>query len=211
MVTVIGWGAFMAENQEPGRIKTAFELAMEKIKNLESPSKEKRLEWKGVPEGNRLAADFLKGNGDLAAAVQKADSETRRYVMQGVVEVLAANIQLPRTDAAQKATDRALEGVKALFQKKPKLKEIVERVQYVSNQYRTYGAQQRQQVYDHLKREFMGQVQEALRQKGVTGDVAVNIETTPEFQQEWMRAKVRLDEQYEQHLEACRNEVKALV
>lgn len=192
------------------RIKTAYERAMERIKDLEAPTKENRLEWKGVPAGNKLAAEYLKGEGDLASAVQKTEAELRPYVLRGILEVLTANVQLPRTDAVQKTTDRALEGIRTALRGKPQVKEIIGRAQYVSEQFRTFGNQQRQQVYDQLKQQFTAQVQQALRRKGVAADANINVETTPEFQQEWRRVRLQLDQQYDQHLDDFRKEIKSL-
>ncbi len=192
------------------RIKTAFERAMERIKDLEAPTKENRLEWKGVPAGSKLAADYLKGEGDLAAAVQKTEAELRPYVLKGILDVLTTNVQLPKTEVVQKATDRALEGIRIALRGKPQVKEIIGRAQYVCEQYKNFGNQQRQQVYDQLKQQFTAQVQQAIRRKGVAGDANINVETTPEFQQEWRRVRIHLDEQYEQHLENFRKEVKAV-
>ena len=43
-----------------GDIKSAREIAMEKIDKLGEPTEEERLEWKYLPEGEKLAARYLK-------------------------------------------------------------------------------------------------------------------------------------------------------
>jgi len=42
-----------------GEIKSAFERAMERVEKLEKPSEEEVLKWKYVPEGQKLAAEYL--------------------------------------------------------------------------------------------------------------------------------------------------------
>ena len=85
----------MAEGGEP--IKSAYERAMERVARLQTPSKERRLEWKGVPEGTAHAVKFLKGEGDLAAALKTYDKDLQPYVIRGIMDVLVANLQIPKT------------------------------------------------------------------------------------------------------------------
>ena len=200
----------MADKESEG-IKSAFEKAMEKVQDLEPPSKEKMLEWKGVPKGTHLAAEHLRGQGDLAAGMEGHDPEERPYVLRGIIDVLVNNIQLPRTDVAQQSTEKALEGLKSVLHGKPQIEEIAGRVQYVSEQYKSHGQGQQQQLFEQLKEQFTAQLQQAIQQQtGAVRDVPVNIESIPEFQQEWRRMKAQMEQQYEQHLEAYREEIKAL-
>ena len=41
-------------------IKSAHEIAMEKVAKLGEATEEERLRWKYVPEGEKLAASYLK-------------------------------------------------------------------------------------------------------------------------------------------------------
>ncbi len=42
-----------------GDIKSAREIAMEKIDKLGEPTEQERMEWKYLPEGEKLAARYL--------------------------------------------------------------------------------------------------------------------------------------------------------
>lgn len=194
-----------------GEIKSAFEKAMEKVQQLSAPTKEEKLTWEGVPEGRRLAAEHLRGRLSLAEALDKCDRTLRPYVLRGIIEILTANIQLPRNQVAQESTGRALDGLGAVFRNTKAIKGIIDRVQYVCQQFQTHGEQQRQQLRQQLKEQFQAQLQEAVRrQTGGKAGVEANVEAMPEFQQEWLRLKVRLDQQYEQHLDEYRKEIQAL-
>ncbi|MCL0102070.1 hypothetical protein M1O29_03200 [Dehalococcoidia bacterium] len=194
-------------------IKSAFEKAMERVDQLEPPAAEKKLEWRLVPEGNRIAGEHMRGQGDMGTALDQFSGAERSYVLRGIVDVLTANIQLAKHETAQATTDKALDGLIAALQDNTKVPEVVERVKYVNEQYRTYGAQQLQQMFEQLKQQFAGKMQEAMRQQ--TGMMhqpdQINVEAVPEFQQEWLRTKVRLDQQYEEHLDTFRQELKALI
>ena len=131
-------------------------------------------------------------------------------MIEGAVEVLTASIQLPKHDAAERETGRALSGIKSLLAGAPGAQEVAERVSYVGEQFKTYGEQQRQQAMQQLKQQFTAQLEQVMRQRGASGPPPGNIETMPEFQQEWMRVRLHLDQQYEGHLEGYRNEIRAL-
>ena len=196
--------------QSDENMKSAYERAMERVASLEPASREKRLEWKGVPQGNTHAVKFLKGEGDLAAALEAADKELAHYVIRGMVEVLTANIVLPKTANLQGAFDRSVIGLRALFKGNKKVEEVLGRIQYVADQYKSYGTQQRTQIFEDLKRQFAAKAQETVRRQGVEAPQAPpNVETQPEFQQEWSRIRIQLDQQYDEHLDAFRRELRA--
>ena len=196
--------------QSGDTIKSAYERAMERVANLQTPTKENRLEWKGVPEGKSHAVKFLKGEGDLSAALKGYDKELQPYVLRGMGDVLTANLTLPKSPVIQSAFDRSMIGLRALYRGNKKAEDILGRVQYVIDQFKSFGNQQRTQVFEDLKRQFTAQVQDNLRRQGLPPQQAVNIETLPEFQQEWQRIRVQLDQQYEEHLDAFRREIKAI-
>ena len=192
-------------------IKSAFELAMEKVAKLEEPSDDQRKEWEGMPVGRKLAANFLKGDGDLAAGLAECKDAIRAYALRGAVEVLIGNLQLPKHEVAETANNRAIVGIKQVFGENPKAKEIVERVVYVAEQYKTHGAEQQQQAFEQLKQQFTAQVQQMMRQQpGAAANQPINVETMPEFQQEWMRTKLRLEQRFESHLDGYRKELELL-
>ena len=64
-----------------GEIKSAAEIAREKLEKIGEPTPEERLKWKYAPEGEKLAARYLKDGGDLASEVGKYDTEGKQTVM----------------------------------------------------------------------------------------------------------------------------------
>ena len=98
-------------------IKSAFEKAMEKVErmNLAPPTEEERLSWEAAPKGRKIAAAYLKGEETLNSGIAEADAKERPYMIEGAVEVLTASIQLPKHEAAERETARALSGIKSLL------------------------------------------------------------------------------------------------
>jgi len=195
------------------RIKSAFEKAMERAEQFDEPGEEQRLEWKLLPEGQRLAGSFIKGQGSPFSTIEKAPPEHRSYLVKGMAEILVSNLQLPKTEGSQQTNTRVIEGLERLLADKPPIKELLQRVRYVSDQYRQFGLPQREQAYQQLKAQMEQQVTEAMsRQMSPTaGPLRVNVETIPEFQQQWLAVSAQMDQQYEQHLEEYRKQLLELV
>ncbi|MBM3924894.1 MAG: hypothetical protein FJ320_02750 [SAR202 cluster bacterium] len=195
------------------RIKSAYERAMEKIEQLEKPNDRQRLEWKLLPEGQKLAGEFIKGESAPFSKIAGAPPEHRPYLVRGMANVLISNLQLPRTQATYLANTKMIEGLERLLKEKPKAKELLSRAKYVSDQYWQFAVPQREQTRQQLKMQMEQQVMEALsRQRGTQqGQVQIQVETLPEFQQQWMRIASQIDRQYEQHLEENKKHLVEMV
>ncbi len=67
-------------------IKSAREIAMAKVEKLGEVTEEERMRWKYVPEGEKLAARYLKQNVNMLSELGKFDDKTKKYVIQGAQE-----------------------------------------------------------------------------------------------------------------------------
>jgi len=144
------------------RIKSAFEKAMERVEQLEQPDEQQLLGWKLAPEGRRLAAAYLRGEGSLFSHLSSSPTTHRPYLIQGMAQVLTSNLQLPRNQPAQETTERALGALEKLLGDMPEAKELMRRIGYVCDQYRQFGLPQREQAYHQLKQQVQDQVSDAL-------------------------------------------------
>ena len=95
-----------------GDIKSAREIAMEKLEKLGEATEEERLKWKLEPKGQELAARYLKENCNLIAELSQYQDEERKYIVAGASEVLARNVQLPRNEAIRRTNKKAMDGLK---------------------------------------------------------------------------------------------------
>ena len=85
-----------------GDIKSAREIAMEKINAMGEPTEAERLEWKYLPEGEKLAARYLRGDVQLQPELAKFDKKAAPVVMKEFNSILIKNVNLPANEAAQK-------------------------------------------------------------------------------------------------------------
>ena len=194
-----------------GEIKSAAEIAKEKIAKLGEVTEEERLKWKYLPEGEKLAARYLRAEFNLSAEIDKFYDSAKALVVSSVTEILLRNIGLPRNESNRKANKRAMEGIKAIKTDKVAVENVYSKIRHILDHYGEQGEQQKKEAYESLKREFGEKLQEAIRQRtGVNGQMNIDIEKQPQFLEEWQRLQARLEAQYLSLLDEYKEELKAI-
>ncbi|MDP2931096.1 MAG: hypothetical protein Q8O05_01190 [Chloroflexota bacterium] len=194
-----------------GDIKSAREIALAKIEQLGSATEEERLRWKYVPEGEKLAARYFNLDTNLVTELGQFDEKFRKYVMQGVAEVLVRNIDLPRSEPAKKTTKKAMDGLKVIKTDKVGLENVYTKIRRIFNHYGKEGEQQRQQAYQQLKADVEAKLFQSLQQQyGLTPGMKIDVERQPQFQEEWRRVQAQLEEPYLRLLNEYRQELLGL-
>ena len=194
-----------------GDIKSALEIAMEKIEKLDKATDEERLKWKYVPEGERLAAKCLKQDCNLVAELSQYEEKVRRYIIEGAGDILIRNINLPRDDSAKGNNKRAMDALKNLKSDKVGVENIYSKIRRILNHYVKEGEQQRRQAYESLKTEFEAKLQQAIQQQlGSLVGIKVDVEKQPQFREEWRKIQVQLDSQYLKLLDEYKRELLSI-
>ena len=196
-----------------GEIKSAAEIAREKIAKLGEATEEERLKWKYGSEGDKLAARYLKEtNFNLISQLEKYEDKARKMVTGGINDILMRNISLPRNEAARKTNKKAMEGLKALKNDKVAVENVFSKIRQVLDHYVENGEKQRKQAYDNLKKEFEAKIQQAIRQQTGVNSARINIdvEKQPQFLEEWQRLQSQLEGQYVKVLDEYKLELAAI-
>jgi len=194
-----------------GDIKSALEIAMEKVKDIGEATEEERLKWKYIPEGERLAARYLKEKCNLVAELSQYEEIARKYIIAGAGDILVRNITLPKSDLAERNNKRAMEGLKNLKSDKVRAENVYSSIRRIFNHYVEQGEQQRKQAYESLKAEFGAKLQQAAQQQlGPMVGFKIDVERQPQFQEEWRRLQAQLDEQYLKLLGEYKQELLAI-
>lgn len=194
-----------------GEIKSAAEIAREKIEKLGAVTEEERRKWKYVPEGEKLAARYIKEGCNLPAELEKYGAETRQYVVKGASDILIRNIGLPTNDIARMNNKKAMEGLKTVKNDKVAVENIFSRIRHVLDHYLEQGEQQRKQAYESLKAEFGARIQQALQQQtGINTNMNIDVTRQPQFQEEWKKLQAQMDAQYLNVLNECKRELAAI-
>ncbi len=195
-----------------GDIRSAREIAAEKLEKLDEATEEERLEWKYVPEGEKLAAKYIEQDYDLAVELSRYEEKARRYVLQGAGEILVRNIDLPKSDLIRKNNRRAMDGLKAIKTDKVSVENVYSKMRRIFSHYVEQGEQQRKQAYEELKAEFEAKMQQAIQQQlGSSMGVKIDVERQPQFQEEWRMIQAQLDLQYIKLLDEYKHELLAIL
>ncbi|MDD5127830.1 MAG: hypothetical protein PHR43_07050 [Dehalococcoidales bacterium] len=188
-------------------IKSAREIAMAKLAELGEATEEERLEWKYLPEGEKLAARYLKEDVNIASELNQYEDAARQYVIRGARGILVRNINLPRNDFAKKNNKKAMEGLKEIITEKVVMENTLSKIRRIFEHYVQQGAQQKRQAYEQLKSEFTAKVRQAMQQQGLPASMKIDVERQPQFQEEWLKLQSQLDSQYVKLLEEYKQEL----
>ncbi|MBI2851635.1 MAG: hypothetical protein HYX84_00820 [Chloroflexi bacterium] len=192
-------------------MKSAFEIAMEKVQKLGEATEEERLKWKYAPKGEEMAASYLKDDYNLAAELSKYPEPARKYVVSGAAEVLIRNIALPKNEAIKKINKKAMDGLKLVKSDRAHAENVFSQVRRLFDHYTTLGEQQRKQAYEALKSDIEARMQQAIQQQtGLPSNARIDVERQPQFQQEWRRVQTQLDTQYLTVLKEYKQELSEL-
>ncbi len=192
-------------------IKSAREIAMEKVEKLGEATDEERLRWKYVPEGEKLATKYLKENCNLVAELSRYEKNITGHVIEGVAEILVRNIDLPKDNLAKSNSRKAMDGLKTIKSDKISVENVYSKIRHIFNHYAEQGEQQRKQAYESLKAEFEVKVQQALQQQlSPVSGVKMDVEKHPQFQEEWHKIRTQLDAQYISLLAEYKKELLAI-
>lgn len=193
-----------------GQIKTAAQIAAEKLAAIGEPTKEERLLWKYGPEGEKLAARYLKEDIDLSGEIKELDENARDVVIASVSDILLRNIMLPRNEATRKTTKKAMDGIKNLKKDKVAVENVFSRMRHVLDHYQQEGDKQKKETYEALKHEFELRFMQALRQQtGMSNNarMKIDVEKQPQFQEEWQRVQAQMEAQYVNLLDDYKQEL----
>ena len=194
-----------------GEIKSAAEIAREKLEKIGEPTEQERLKWKYAPEGEKLAALYLKEDTNLVNEVKKYDDKAKKIVIGSVNDILLRNISLPRSEAARRTNKKSMDGIKALKNDKVAVENVFSKMRHVLDHYIQEGAKQKKQAYESLKAEFDAKIQQAIRQKtGVNARVNIDIEKQPQFLEEWQRLQAQMEAQYLTLLDEYKQELTVI-
>ncbi len=192
-------------------MKSAFEIAMEKAEKLGEATDEERLGWKYVPEGRKLAAEYIKQGGNLVLELSKCEDSVKKYIMRGAAEVLIGNISLPHNDIARKNNKRVMDGLKVVKSDKAGVENVYSKMRRIFDHYVGEGEQQKRQAYQSLKADFEAKMRQALQQQfGSFVGTKIDVERQPQFQEEWRKVQAQLDSQYLALLGEYKQELSAI-
>lgn len=185
-------------------MKSALDRAMERADRIELPE-ETLKEMKYRSEAEKVAAEFFKEPGyDLAHDLGKYDDEAKPYVSKALQSILLQNVILPKKDSDISANKRILEGISGLKKNRNAISQATEQLSNLSD----YYVQARKQHYEQLKAEIEQAVAQQYRQQtGAHPPGNLNVEQTPQFQENWRQVSAQLDREYDKALAQLKEQI----
>jgi len=192
-------------------IKSASEIAQQKLASIGEATEEERLRWQYAPKGEKLAVRHLEKKLDLTAELAKYKGMAKKCALAGTEKVLIANIDLPRNEIVIGKNEKVFDALLEVKSDKRRVKEVIEKIRHVFNYFNEQGEQQRRQAYESLKMQFSSRLQQAVEQQlGSISGLEINVENLPQFKEEWQRTLVKMDEQYIRLLGEYKQELKSI-
>ncbi|MEN8614525.1 hypothetical protein ABFB09_04480 [Dehalogenimonas sp. THU2] len=181
-----------------GDIRSAREIALDKLKDMDEITPEDRLRWKFVPAGEKLVQRYMVDGIDLEEEFAKFTEEQLPYVKQGLVPGLVAILNLPRDESAEKRNLKVMAGIMETKDDKESVAGAFGQLQQIFDHYHQMGEQQRQQAYQGLKARYEQRLRQAMKEQQGGADYTgpVNVEQYPQFQEEWRHTQTKLELQY---------------
>ena len=179
-------------------IRSAREIAMEKVEKMGEATPEERLGWKYKPEGELLGARYLKDDDNLITGLNRFDEKAKPFVKAGAADVLIRTIALPKNDFVKNTNRKAMEGLRTLKNDKAQVENIFSRMRQLFSHYAEQGEKQKKQALQQLKLDFEARIRpEVEKQLGALGGSNnIDVEKLPQYQQEARRVLNQLDSQY---------------
>ena len=191
-----------------GEVKSAREIALEKAAQIGEATEDERLAWRYLPEGEKLAGLFIRGEGDITASLDKAPVEARGFIKKAARDIFLRNIDLPRSEVARKNCERAIEGIKQIVADKAAAAKAFSKITSLFEHFEQNAEKQKSQAYEQLRSDFAARLEQMIAQQyGAGAKANVDVESQPKFQEEWRQLQSRLDAQYLQHLDEYKREL----
>jgi len=194
-----------------GEIKTARDIAQEKIEQVGSVTEADKLRWKYFPEGEKWAAKYLKEGYDLVAELATQTADAVPFIKKGMESVFLGAVSLPHNEAVRTCNQRAMEAILVLKQDRDATQRLLTQMQQVLDHYTDQGDKQRKATKEALKEKYEDKLRQALdKQLGGVGGLEgqkISAESLPQFHEEWRRVSAQLDRQYLKLLEEFKHEL----
>ncbi|MBP7331270.1 MAG: hypothetical protein KBA08_02990 [Firmicutes bacterium] len=189
------------------RIKSAYEMAMERFQQRKEVPPEEIEKMGYILEGKTLAAKYLNEiNFDILLEINKYPDKIRGYMAEGALETFLSNIQLPVDNATLETTKKALAGIALLTVNKRALNEVTGQLEHLLNYYESAI----KQAFEQFKERFSARM--AASMKSLEEKVGVKLKIDPEkqpgFREEWTRAISSINTQYNQVLAEQKEKIR---
>ncbi len=193
------------------RIKTAFEIAMERVDDIDSDPEQIRKDSL-KRQGKKIAGSFIfdpdKSINDVKQVYEAIPEADRTTVKTAIVDTILANLSLPQNEEYVKSLGRLKVLMTVLTDSD---KELLDAFVQIDNLYTQY-LETREQMKDHLIEQYTPQLKQ--KQQMLEEKTGQHFELKPEQDKEFVellyQSYQRLDTQFGQVLDQLRDLLRTL-
>ena len=189
------------------RIKTAYEMALERFKQREEVPQAEMDRMEYEPAGKTIAAFFLREkNYDIMGELSKYPKQFQGYVLVGIEKTLLNNLLLPKDKKTIDENLRAMQGLLLIKKDKGSVKELLGQLEKLFKYYEQVYAQ----TYSQFKQQFAEQLSPSIKamEKKTGQKIKADPEKQPGFREEWNKVVGHLNAQYEQVLDEQKEKLR---
>ncbi len=189
-------------------IRSAFEIAMERTKDVES-DKESLQIHELKQKGKALLSKFNEQSDfDLEKELKRFSDQEREHVRAGLFEVLTATITLPQDENALQRIKGLAPAFEAVIADKKRFRMIWEQVTQMLEQY----IQDRQNLIEQLRQQFESRIRQREQQLSQQTGQQIRLDPSqdPEFSQALQQNMQHLQGQYTNAIDQAREELERL-
>lgn len=188
-----------------GRIKTALEMAMERLKGFQevAPEEVEKLDY--IPRGKALAAAFLRDKDfSIKDSLAEYDGRVRQYITEGIEQALLLNITLPLNEEIIEANKRALEGIVAIKSDQQAVIGVINEIEYFFSHYQ----QSLEQAREALKQDRGMRMARQIH--GQHPGAGYGAERQMSQREELARMQSQLNQRYEAALAEAKDKIRGI-
>ncbi|MEM5947438.1 DUF6657 family protein [Spirochaetia bacterium 38H-sp] len=192
-----------------GEIKSALEKALERAASIK-PDKEKLEESQYITEGKQLAAKILSGEeADIKKELKKYKGKQSNWVKKGFADTIIGNLKLPQEKEDLQQLSTLLKALKPIAAQADMIPAVEQQLTQFFTQYLKTVEQYRQAI----KQQYSGRLREKEAQlsQQLGREVKISPEADPEYQAIIRQNLAPIEEQYQQHMQQIRKELKQLL
>lgn len=187
-------------------IKSALEIAMERTEGIKADKSSIKAHETKL-KARKTVSDFLSEPGnkelDLGKYLKKLPGDEKKWAMEGMSEILSANLVLPKDDSYKERLSAVSQAYSAICKERRQVAHIFAQIEQFFEQY----LQNRDQVQQSLETQYAPQLQAKQKElaKQFGAEVQLSPMQDPEFVNLLQKNLARLEKQYQEAL----NQVKA--
>lgn len=190
-------------------IKSTMQMVLERAARMEQQATGATHAMDKTKEGMRFAASYMNDTeNDLAQLLEQQQADEQQAIRGGMVQTLLRNILLPRDEALQATSKKALNGLLAISLGQDQIATICAELQQIIDQY----GQHKEQTTEQLETALCNQIEQQQAARGEEVDPQnISARMHPQYTSKLAEMLAGLNDQYNQALDQRKSMIQHIL